>query len=898
MSEEPAAAQLERELAYYLRRVDELAGEHLKLEYEISGLRHQLNQKQQGFALLSELQQSIGGHKHVSSIFEAAMHPIDSTLGMDKTVILVPTEDENVYRPSQWLGFREQLVERFRSATFAFPAELAHGSGLLLVNASTEPTELVERIRELFELPYFVCLPVLVEDEAIALILSGRAKEARPLYPPLDHGDVDTFQAIAGLISASVHGMRIAILEEMDRLKTEFFANISHELRTPITLTLGPLEQLLGGRLGALPERVLEQLRVMLRNQQRLLVLINQILDLAKLEAGEMQLSFAPLPQVNRFVEERASPFRALAAERGIDLQLALDERLEGAALFVDRENFDRLIVNLLSNATKFTKAGSVRVSTELQGSTFRLTVEDTGIGIRPDDLPNVFDRFRQGDGGLSREYAGTGIGLALVKEIAVLHGGDVSVRSEYGKGSAFRVSIPLGKAHLNPASIVELTGEERPGGTLSDLVVLVEGASGDEGVREANDAAGAAFDPTRQTVIYAEDNIDLRNHVLRLLEPSYNVFVAADGGSALELARKRRPDLVLTDYMMPRVSGRELLAEIRADPELRATPVILLTARAGTEARIESLEAGADDYLAKPFDEAELLARIRSLLRIKEYQDEIRAQAAELAQWSRTLEQRVEQQVEELERSGRLRRFLSPQVAEAIVSAGEDTALQSHRREIAVVFCDLRGFTAFSESTEPETLMRVLDEYHRAMGEIVFKYEGTLEHFEGDGFCVFFNDPVPCPDPVQRAVRMAAEMRDRARDLGEGWERRGYLLGFGVGIAFGYATLGKIGFEGRYDYAAIGSVVNLAARLADEARSGQILLSPQAHVEVEDLVETERVGALALKGFREPVGAWNVVSIRAGSAPDPCPEATVGIPLAGVGETADREPALGHPAD
>jgi class 3 adenylate cyclase len=317
---------------------------------------------------------------------------------------------------------------------------------------------------------------------------------------------------------------------------------------------------------------------------------------------------------------------------------------------------------------------------------------------------------------------------------------------------------------------------------------------------------------------------------------------------------------------MMPHVSGRELLAAVRADEALRSIPVILLTARAGMDARIESLDAGADDYLAKPFDEGELLARIRSLLRIKEYQDTIRAQAAELAQWNRTLSERVEQQVDEIERIGRLRRFLSPQVAEAIVTVGDESALESHRREITVTFCDLRGFTRFSEVVEPEEVMRVLHEYHAAMGAVIFEHEGTLEHFEGDGMMIFFNDPIPVPDPAERAVRMAVAMRDRAAELSEGWRKRGYELDFGVGIAIGYATLGRIGFEGRFDYGAVGSVVNLASRLGNEAAGGQILISQRVLAAVEELVEVEPVGEIELKGFHETQRVSNVVRLKQAS--------------------------------
>lgn len=244
-----------------------------------------------------------------------------------------------------------------------------------------------------------------------------------------------------------------------------------------------------------------------------------------------------------------------------------------------------------------------------------------------------------------------------------------------------------------------------------------------------------------------------------------------------------------------------------------------------------------------------------------------IRAQADELAEWNRTLNVRVDEQVEEIERMSRLRRFLTPQVADAILAAGADSVLESHRSEITAVFCDLRGFTHFAEVNEPEDVMRVLRAYHSAMGEIIFEYDATLEHFEGDGMMLFFNDPIPVPDPTSRAVRMAIAMRDRAAELTEGWRRQGYNLGFGVGVARGYATLGRIGFEGRFDYGAVGSVVNMASRLGNAAAAGQILISLRVFAEVEDVIDAEPAGELEMKGFHGPQQVFNVIGIKAPGA-------------------------------
>jgi adenylate cyclase len=342
-----------------------------------------------------------------------------------------------------------------------------------------------------------------------------------------------------------------------------------------------------------------------------------------------------------------------------------------------------------------------------------------------------------------------------------------------------------------------------------------------------------------------------------------YAVVAASSGGEALQKVQTDAPDLVLLDILMPGMSGYEVAQRLRADASTRFLPIVMVTALGAQEEKVKAIESGADDFLTKPVNQLELLARVRSLLRIKDYHDTIQAQTAQLAEWNRTLEARVQHQVQELERLARLRRFLSPQLAELIASDQHEQVLQSHRREVTVVFCDLRGFTAFAETTEPEEVMAVLREFHAALGEIIYRYEGTLERFAGDGMMIFFNDPLPCPDPAERAIQMAVSMRNRVAELKTRWHRRGHQLAFGVGIDQGYATLGKIGFEGRFDYAAIGTVTNLASRLCDEAQGDQILVSQRVYSAVEPLVEAETVGELSLKGFSRPILVYNVIGLK-----------------------------------
>ena len=336
-----------------------------------------------------------------------------------------------------------------------------------------------------------------------------------------------------------------------------------------------------------------------------------------------------------------------------------------------------------------------------------------------------------------------------------------------------------------------------------------------------------------------------------------YTVVTAASGADALEAVERERPDLVLLDVMMPGMSGYDVCRKLRANPATTMLPVVMITALDPGQERVKGIEAGADDFLTKPIHQPEILARVRSLLRIKSLYDE-------LTDLNRTLEQRVSEQVTQLERLSRLKRFFSPALAEAIVSGGADDPLKSHRREIVVVFLDLRGFTAFAETSEPEEVMSVLREYHAAMGEIILAHEGTLERFTGDGMMVFFNDPVPVPDPQARALRMALAMRARVETLTGRWRKLGFDLHLGMGVAQGYATLGAIGFEGRWDYGAIGTVTNLAARLCGEARGGQILVSRRLYTGVESFVEAEPLGELTLRGFARPVTAFNVLRARA----------------------------------
>ena len=355
-----------------------------------------------------------------------------------------------------------------------------------------------------------------------------------------------------------------------------------------------------------------------------------------------------------------------------------------------------------------------------------------------------------------------------------------------------------------------------------------------------------------------------------RLTAHNYEILTAKDGEAGLAMAKEKKPDLILLDIMMPKMDGIEVCRRLRADPSLPFMPIIMVTAKADSRDVVAGLEAGGDEYLTKPVDHAALVARVKSMLRIKDLHDTVRDQASrleeqspQLVEWNRTLEEKVAEQLAELNRVGHLKRFLSPQLAEVVVSSGGEKVLESHRREVTAVFIDLRGFTSFSDAAEPEEVIGFLRGYHAEMGKLIFEFDGTLEHFAGDGIMVFFNDPFPAEDHTEKAVHMAIEMQARVRELRTGWLKKGYDLHLGVGMAAGYATLGTIGFEGRMDYGAVGNITILASRLSSEAKGGQILTDQKTLSKVEDFVEVESLGELQLKGFSRPTTVFNILRLR-----------------------------------
>ena len=426
--------------------------------------------------------------------------------------------------------------------------------------------------------------------------------------------------ALAAVRALEDERRRSEQLAELDRAKTAFFSNVSHEFRTPLTLMLGPLEDLLAKY--SLPPDDRALLAVAQRNGVRLLRLVNTLLDFARIEAGRAQASYQPT-DLSALTADLASNFRSACERAGLRLVVDCEPALE--PIHVDREMWEKIVLNLLSNAFKFTFEGEIALRIRDAGSGIELTVSDTGTGIPPDELPRMFERFHRVENARGRSHEGSGIGLALVSELVRLHGGSIGVESELGHGTTFLVKIPKGTAHL-PA-------ERLRASPVASSPSLANGA--EAYVAEALEwlpatSEAAAPRPDLPRVLLADDNADLREYARRLLSEHYEVHVVADGQAALEAARQLRPELIVSDVMMPRLDGFGLIREVRADPQLRATPIILLSARAGEESRIEGLDRGADDYLVKPFSARELLVRAGTLIRSAELRrraEEARAQ-------------------------------------------------------------------------------------------------------------------------------------------------------------------------------------------------------------------------------------------------------------------------------
>lgn len=694
-------------------------------------------------------------------------------------------------------------------------------------------------------------VPLLYDGKIIGSISLRQVRRPRQW----DKTEVELAQAVAAQAAIAVQQSRLyqttrqqaEQLRELDRQRTEFFQNVSHEFRTPLTLTIGPLESAVEQREGL----SYDQSVIALRNSRRLLRLVNQLLDIQRLDAGQMQPSFRPC-DLRKFVEQIVDSFRPYCERKQLTLLTHLEEC---PAIYIDLEKFDKVLYNLLSNAIKFTPTGG-RIEVSLTSSKTHCLIQakDTGIGIRDDQLPYLFDRFRQADGSASRSYEGSGLGLALVKELVDLHGGKVTVTSIYGEGTTFSIQLQTGKAHLPAAQVSDSPAEVEQSRATVELAdvetelqitdptpvdrVLQQNMAPESG----NDASPAEAEPTA-TILIVEDNADMRSYISSVLQRAgHNVWTARHGQEGFNLAINHRPQLIITDLMMPFVSGLDLIRMVRQDQGLKGTPIILLTAKADEDTRIEGTEMGADAYLSKPFNNRELLAEVRNLLALK-------ANERRITELNTYLTESV------------LQRFLPPALVQKAAQGELALDLRPEPRMITVLFSDIVGFTQLSNTLRSRRVAKLLNEYLSEMTHVVFDNGGTVDKFVGDAILAIFGAPEELSpnEQVRRAVATARQMQQALDRLNQRWQEQGIdQVQFRCGIHQGTAVVGMFGSKERSDYTAIGPSVNIAARLQEAAEPNAILVSAAVADYLEDSVIT-KFSPLKLKGIDETVLTFSV---------------------------------------
>ncbi|MFN6482737.1 MULTISPECIES: response regulator [unclassified Nostoc] len=690
-------------------------------------------------------------------------------------------------------------------------------------------------------------VPLLADGKCIGSITLHEGKKVRQWLP----SDIDLAKAVAAQAAIAVQQSHLyqktrqqaERLLELDKQKTEFFQNISHEFRTPITLIQGPLESAVAAGEGL----SYSQSAIALRNSRRLLRLVNQLLDLQRLNAGRMQPSFHPCDLVE-FVSQIVESFRPYCEKKRLHLITQLDEC---STVYLDMEKFDKVVYNLLSNAMKFTSEGGT-ISVRLKSERDRciLQVQDTGIGIVKEQIPHLFERFRQAEGSANRSYEGSGLGLALVKELVELHGGQVTVESVYGQGTTFSLWLVTGNAHLPAQQVLETPTElntSRASVELADLE-LIESTT--DNIEDITINSSPSIDnqdsalKTQHSILVVDDNPDLRTYVSEIFRRNgYHVQTARNGSEGHSRAKEIIPSLIVTDLMMPLVSGLEMIQLIRNEEKLKGIPIILLTAKVDEETRIEGTEHGADAYLAKPFNDRELLAEVRNLLALKENERRI-------VELNTYLTESV------------LKRFLPAGLVQKAATGNLTLDLRPEPRLITVLFSDIVGFTQLSNTLRSRRVAELLNEYLEAMTKVVFGNGGTVDKFMGDAILALYGAPEELTpnEQVRRAINTARAMHRSLADLNQRWRNQGVFDGdrltnvqFRCGIHQGTAVVGMFGSAERADYTAIGPSVNIAARLQAAAVPGTILVSAA----VADYLQEEEItkgSPLELKGVDETV--------------------------------------------
>ncbi|MFN6529304.1 response regulator [Nostoc sp. ChiSLP03a] len=690
-------------------------------------------------------------------------------------------------------------------------------------------------------------VPLLADGKCIGSITLHEGKKVRQWLS----SDIDLAKAVAAQAAIAVQQSHLyqktrqqaERLLELDKQKTEFFQNISHEFRTPITLIQGPLESAVAAGEGL----SYSQSAIALRNSRRLLRLVNQLLDLQRLNAGRMQPSFHPCDLVE-FVSQIVESFRPYCEKKRLHLVTQLDEC---STVYLDMEKFDKVVYNLLSNAMKFTpEGGTIGVRLKSERDRCILQVQDTGIGIVKEQIPHLFERFRQAEGSANRSYEGSGLGLALVKELVELHGGQVTVESVYGEGTTFSLWLVTGNAHLPAQQVLETPTElntNRASVELADLELVESTTDNIEDITinlsPSVDTQDSAH-KTQHSILVVDDNPDLRTYVSEIFRRNgYHVQTARNGHEGHSRAKEILPSLIVTDLMMPLVSGLEMIQMIRNEETLKGTPIILLTAKVDEETRIEGTEHGADAYLAKPFNDRELLAEVRNLLALKENERRI-------VELNTYLTESV------------LKRFLPAVLVQKAATGDLTLDLRPEPRLITVLFSDIVGFTQLANTLRSRRVAELLNEYLEAMTKVVFSNGGTVDKFMGDAILALYGAPEELTpnEQVRRAINTARAMHHSLADLNQRWREQGVFdsdkltsVQFRCGIHQGTAVVGMFGSAERADYTAIGPSVNIAARLQAAAVPGTILVSAAVADYLQE-GEITKGSPLKLKGVDETV--------------------------------------------
>ncbi|NEU72018.1 response regulator [Hassallia byssoidea VB512170] len=688
-------------------------------------------------------------------------------------------------------------------------------------------------------------VPLLADGKSIGSITLRQDSRSRKWLPT----EIELAKAVAAQAAIAVQQSHLyqktreqaERLLQLDKQKTEFFQNISHEFRTPITLIQGPLESAVATKEGL----SYAQSAIALRNSRRLLRLVNQLLDLQRLDAKRMQPSFRPCDLVE-FVNQIVESFRPYCEKKGLNLITELEP---SPKVYLDMEKFDKVLYNLLSNAMKFTDiGGSITVRLQSQGDRCRLQVQDTGIGIVTEQIPHLFERFRQAEGTENRQYEGSGLGLALVKELVEMHGGKVTVESVYGKGTTFSLWLVSGNAHLPSEQLLEAPCEvniSRANVELADL----ELQSIDEFENIKKDLLNSVNNQENElkigeSILVVDDNPDLRTYVSEILRANgYRVHTARNGSEGFLMAKEIIPRLIVSDLMMPLVSGMEMIRMIRNEEKLKGIPIILLTAKVDEETRIEGTEKGADAYLAKPFNDRELLAEVRNLLALKENERRV-------LELNTYLTESV------------LKRFLPSALVQKAATGDLVLDLRPEPRLITVLFSDIVGFTQLSNTLRSRRVAELLNEYLESMTKVVFENGGTIDKFMGDAILALYGAPEELTpnEQVRRSINTARGMHRSLSELNQRWREQGIFdsdgrngLQFRCGIHQGTAVVGMFGSAERADYTAIGPSVNIASRLQVAAVPGTILVSA-AVADYLDEDEITKGSPLELKGIDETV--------------------------------------------